>query len=110
MFEDFSTRFVLRTTLDGGWIELDLLRRAVIVDGNPIALVQREFELLAYLIVRRPEIVPRAELLREVWRLRIDPGTNVVEVQISRLRQRLRRAGRGRLIETVRGRGYRLAA
>lgn len=100
--------FVERFEIGAYWIEIDLLRRAAIVDGRPLLLARRELEIFAYLLARRPAIVSRRELLREVCRLRIDPGTNIVAVHISRLRAKLARIERCRLIETVRGKGYRL--
>ncbi|MBC2777116.1 winged helix-turn-helix domain-containing protein [Parasphingopyxis marina] len=90
-------------------LKVDLLGRAAVYRGERIALCPRELDLLAHLLIRHPATVSRAELLRAVCRLSIDPGTNVVEVHLCRLRAKLARRGAGRIIETVRGEGYRLA-
>jgi two-component system, OmpR family, response regulator len=90
-------------------LRINLLHRRVCYDGKPVLLCPRELDLLVHLILRRPVIVSRAELLRHVCKLSIDPGTNVIEVHLSRLRSKLREAGAASLIETVRGQGYRLA-
>ncbi len=76
--------------------------------GRRVRLCHREFDLLLHLVLRSPEIVSRRELLREVCRLDFDPGTNVVEVHMSRLRAKLSEEGATGLIDTVRGSGYRL--
>ena len=89
-------------------LRIDLLRRAVRYDDVPVALSLRELDLLVRLVIRRPALVSRAELLREVFGIGFDPGTNVVEVHISRLRAKLEDGSRPRLVENVRGRGYRL--
>lgn len=91
-------------------LRINLLYRHVCYDGQPVLLCPREMDLLVHLILRCPVIVSRAELLRHVFKLTIDPGTNVIEVHLSRLRSKLREAGAAPLIETVRGQGYRLAA
>lgn len=90
-------------------LRIDLLRRRVSYDGNAIALCPRELDLLIHLFLRCPFTVSRAELLRDVCNLSFDPGTNIIEVHLSRLRAKLRECGGTRLIETVRGQGYRLA-
>ena len=74
-----------------------------------LALHPREFELLWRLAERPGESVSRARLLREVWRLDFEPGTNTVEVHVSRLRAKLATAGIEGLVETDPQGGYRLA-
>jgi two-component system OmpR family response regulator len=90
-------------------LKVDLLSRCAVYRGRSIALSPREFDLLARLLLRHPNIVSRTELLRAVCRLNIDPGTNVIEVHLCRLRAKLEEEGGARIIETVRGEGYRLA-
>jgi DNA-binding response OmpR family regulator len=87
-------------------IELDLARRRVSVDGVDTDLSDREFRLLYHLVSHAGEIVSRERLLSEVWGYSFDPGSNVVDVCIRRLRKKL---GPGSPIQTVRHAGYRLA-
>ncbi|MBA4763789.1 MAG: winged helix-turn-helix transcriptional regulator [Sphingomonas sp.] len=75
-----------------------------------IALVPREYALLRYLAERPGRFVSRGELLEQVWKLRFDPGTNVVAVQISNLRAKLDRPFATAMIEGRKGLGYRLIA
>ncbi len=87
-------------------IELDLARRRVFADGRSTDLSDREFRLLYHLVSHPGEIVSRERLLSEVWGYSFDPGSNVVDVCIRRLRKKL---GPASPIETVRHAGYRLA-
>jgi len=87
-------------------IELDFSRRFLVVGGKRIGLSQREFVLLAYLLDRNGEVCSRPELLGEVWDMPFDPGTNVVDVYVRRLRAKLGESS----IETIRNVGYRLVA
>lgn len=85
---------------------LDVRRREVAVDNARVQLSQREFGLLTHLMNRRGEVCTRQELLADVWGIGFDPGTNVVDVYVGRLRAKLDTD----TIETVRNVGYRLAA
>lgn len=96
------------TVLQLGELEVDRLRRQVRLSGVPVDLTQREFSLLVHLASRGGELVTRSELLDRVLDLQFDPGTNVLEVHISRLRGKL--GVHGAMVETVRGFGYRLRA
>jgi two-component system, OmpR family, copper resistance phosphate regulon response regulator CusR len=87
-------------------LQLDLARRRVSVDGVTTDLSDREFRLLYHLVSHPGEIVSRERLLSEVWGYSFDPGSNVVDVCIRRLRKKL---GPASPIETVRHAGYRLA-
>jgi DNA-binding response OmpR family regulator len=89
-------------SFEGGTM-LDLVRREAIFDGQVTRLSQREFLLLDYLLRRRGEVCTRREILASVWNIAFDPGTNVVDVYIRRLRRKI---GEMR-IETVRNAGYR---
>jgi DNA-binding response OmpR family regulator len=91
-----------------GPLTLDLLHRDARAGERWLALHPREFALLWRLAERPGRTVGRATLLREVWRLEFEPGTNSVEVHVSRLRAKLALAGIGRLVETDRGGGYRV--
>jgi two-component system, OmpR family, response regulator len=85
---------------------LDVRRRELVVNDTRIQLSQREFTLLTHLLDRRGEVCTRQELLADVWGIGFDPGTNVVDVYVGRLRAKLATDA----IETVRNVGYRLAA
>jgi len=89
-----------------GDLEINLLQRRVSVEGRPIDLTPTEFSLLASLLRANGEPVGRQELLRDVWGYEFDPGTNVVDVHVNRLRRKLEDAGVDELIRTIRGRGY----
>lgn len=90
--------------LEAGGVRLDLERRRAVCDGlaGEVLLSEREFALLAHLMRRRGRVCSRDELLHDVWRLDFDPGSNVVEVAVRRLRRHLNDVP----IETVRGVGY----
>jgi DNA-binding response OmpR family regulator len=92
-----------------GPLVLDLMHRDVRAGGRWLALHPREFGLVWRLADRPGEPVSRARLLRDVWRLDFDPGTNSLEVHVSRLRSKLAEAGLSGLIETCAAGGYRLA-
>lgn len=92
-----------------GPVTLDLFHRDAQVGGRWLALHPREFGLLWRLAQRHGERVSRASLLRDVWRLDFEPGTNRVEVHVSRLRSKLAAAGVDGLVETDSRGGYRVA-
>jgi DNA-binding response OmpR family regulator len=94
------------TRLRSGGLELDLLRRHAIAAGVRLELTQIEFSLLAALLRAGGEVVSRRDLLREVWNLSFDPGTNVVDVHVNRLRRKLEDVGLTAVVRTVRGQGY----
>ena len=89
-----------------GPLVLDRLERHALLDGQPIDLTPREFALLTYLARESGRVVPRTELLRKVWETTYDPGSNVVDAHIKKLREKLGEFAT--LIETVRGVGYRM--
>jgi len=89
-----------------GALELDPQRRRVTLGSALLELTAREQSLLAYLARRADQVVTRSELLAHVWSQQFDPGSNLVEVHVSRLRDKLGRAAW--MVETVRGVGYRL--
>ncbi len=91
-------------------LELDRLSRVVRRGGRKIALQPREFRLLEYLLLHLGEVVTRTMLLEAVWDFHFDPGTNVIDVHISRLRRKIDDGEDTMLFHTVRGAGYRLAA
>jgi DNA-binding response OmpR family regulator len=89
-----------------GSLELDPLRRRVRRGERLLELTTKEFELLFCLASRRGEVLTRKELLRLVWDYDFDPGTNVVDVHVNRLRRKLEDVDAGSLLRTVRGVGY----
>lgn len=92
-----------------GNLTLDLKRRKVQRANTPIALQPREFRLLEYLVRHQGQVVTRTMLLEGVWDYHFDPNTNVIDVQISRLRQKIDKEFSPRLLHTVRGVGYMVA-
>lgn len=90
-----------------GDLQLDPVSRKLRRAGHPVELTPLEYDLLLALLQAEGEVVGRKQLLRDVWQMDFDPETNVLDVQIGRLRRKLDRHGRP-MIETVRGRGYRL--
>ena len=93
-----------------GNIQLDRHRRRVLCGKLPINLTAREFSLLEFLMTRSPGAVTRTEILEHVWDLNFDSETNLVEVYINRLRQKLAAESGQKAIYTVHGVGYRLQA
>ena len=91
-------------------LSLDLLARRVVRAGRPIDLQPREFKLLEVLMRHAGQVMTRTMLLEKVWDYRFDPQTNVIDVHISRLRQKIDRGHAQALIQTVRGAGYSLRA
>ncbi len=91
-------------------LKLDLRSRRVERGGKPISLQPREFRLLEYLVRHRDQIVTRTMLLESVWDYHFDPQTNVIDVQISRLRSKIDKGFSPPLLHTVRGAGYMVSA
>ena len=87
-------------------LELDLLRREASRNGEILNLTPQEFVLLEYLCRNAGRVVTRSMILDEVWGMRIQPDTNVVDVHIYRLRGKVDTEGHGPLIRTLRGVGY----
>lgn len=97
------------TCLRVGDLELDRLTRKVTRAGQVIHLQPREFRLLEYLMRHTGQVVTRTMLLEHVWDYHFDPQTNVIDVQVSRLRSKIDKDFDKPLLETVRGAGYRLS-
>src|SRR3954447_18469099 len=94
------------TTLTVGDLVLDLLSRKVPRAGQPIELRPREFALLEYLMRNAGKVVSKTMILSRVWEYNFDPQTNIVDVLVSRLRDRIDRPFEKKLLQTVRGVGY----
>jgi two-component system copper resistance phosphate regulon response regulator CusR len=88
-------------------LKIDLAERLVARGTESIATTDQEFRLLRVLVQADGEVVSRSDLLKKVWDMDFDPGTNILEVQIARLRRKIDRFDPP-LIQTVTGRGYRL--
>jgi two-component system, OmpR family, response regulator len=91
-------------------LELDLLSRKATRAGREIDLQPREFQLLETLMRHPGQVMTRTMLLEQVWNYHFDPQTNVIDVHISRLRQKIDRGFDPPLIHTVRGSGYSVRA
>jgi two-component system OmpR family response regulator len=98
------------TKLVCGELEMDLLSRNVTRAGKTIELLAREFQLLEYLMRHAGTVVTRTMLLEQVWDYNFDPQTNVVDVHISRLRQKVDKGFEKSMIQTLRGAGYKLTS
>ena len=85
---------------------IDFERRVVERAGRRIEMSPREYDLLLALVKARGKVIGRDELLRKVWDIDFDPGTNVVNVQVARLRRKIDLPGHTTLIHTVVGKGY----
>jgi DNA-binding response OmpR family regulator len=101
-----STRAPEPTTLSLGDLTLDLLSRRVVRAGTPIELRPREFALLEYLLRHPGKVVSKTMILSHVWDYNFDPQTNIVDVLVSRLREKIDRPFERKLLRTVRGVGY----
>ena len=89
-----------------GGLLLDRRRRQAAVDGVQLRMTPKEFALLEHLMMKADEVVSRSELLEKVWDFHFDPGSNVVDVHVGRLRAKLRSANANICLETVRGIGF----
>jgi len=96
------------TRLVVGDLEMDLLSRTVRRRGQKIELQPREFRLLEFLMRHAGQVVTRTMLLEGVWDYHFDPQTNVIDVHVSRLRQKIDKPFDAALIRTVRSAGYML--
>jgi len=91
-----------------GALVVNRITRRALVDGRALALTAREFALLEHLALHAGEVVSRTMLLESIWDMHFDPGTNVVDALVLRVRRKLARAGPTPRVATVRGVGYML--
>jgi two-component system OmpR family response regulator len=101
-----ATRSPEPTSLTVADLSLDLLTRKVVRGGVPIELRPREFALLEYLMRNAGKVVSKTMILSHVWEYNFDPQTNIVDVLVSRLRDKIDRPFERKLLQTVRGVGY----
>jgi two-component system, OmpR family, response regulator len=99
-----------KTSLEVGDLRMDLLSRKVVRGQRPITLQPQEFKLLEYLMRHAEQVVTRTMLLENVWNYNFDPQTNVVDVHISKLRQKIDAGFERSLLKTVRSAGYMMSA
>lgn len=100
-------RYDLLPSYRVGPMQLDLTQQAVHLDGRRVETSPREFQVLLALARARGRVLSRLDLLQTVWGMEEDPGTKLLEVQVTRLRRKLAPEGAG-LIQTVVGKGYRI--
>ena len=97
-----------QTSLQVCDLVMNFLTRKVTRSGKEIPLQNREFLLLEYLMRHAGQVVTRTMLLESVWDFHFDPQTNVIDVQVSRLRQKVDKGFEKSLIKTIRGVGYQM--
>lgn len=98
----------VETVMTLGDLSVDMLAHRVTRAGRPVALQPREFKLLTYLLRHANQVVTRTMLLENVWDYHFDPQTNVIDVHISKLRQKIDAGFPVALLRTVRNAGYML--
>jgi len=98
------------TLLQNGNVSVNLITRETLRAGRSVELTAREFALLTYLMRSPGQTFTRAQICEHVWNYHFDPGTNLVDVYVQRLRRKLQDGEDNPLIETVRGVGYRARA
>jgi DNA-binding response OmpR family regulator len=104
--EAILRRSVRKGLFRSGPLELDRLERRVTLAGRPLDLTEKEMALLSHMALRAGQVVTRSEILSRVWGMNFDPESNMIEVHISRLREKL--GAHASMVETIRGKGYRL--
>lgn len=93
-----------------GSLRLDLLARTATRHERAITLLNKEFQLLDYMMRHAGQVLTRTMMIEAIWDYNFNPGTNVIDVHISRLRAKIDAPGEAPMIHTVRGAGYRLDA
>ncbi len=88
-------------------VELDVERHLASLDGQPVTLSEKQFALLEFFLRHAGRVVTRAMVLKSVFGYGFEPGTNIVDVHVGHLRQRIDRPGERSHITTIRGVGYR---
>jgi two-component system, OmpR family, alkaline phosphatase synthesis response regulator PhoP len=91
-------------------VQLDFDRAEVAKGGHPVNMAAKELQLLSYLVQNRDRVVPREEILRNVWQYNSDVSSRTLDVHISWLRQKLDNPHNPQHIQTIRGKGYRFTA
>jgi two-component system OmpR family response regulator len=99
----FATR---ETSLRAGALEMDLIAHKVYRNGNEIALLPTEYKVLEFMLRYPGKTITRTMLFEAVWGYHFDPGTNLIDVHMGRLRRKIDQPGEEPTIRTVRGSGY----
>src|ERR1700744_1025480 len=94
------------STLEVGPLKVDLISRKVTRDGAEVALLPTEYRILEFMMRHTGQTITRTMLFEEVWGYHFDPGTNLIDVHMGRLRRKIDPQGATPLIQTVRGSGY----
>ncbi len=90
-------------------LEIDLMSRSVRRNGRELSLLPTEFKLLEFMLRNSGQVLTRNMMFEAVWGYHFDPGTNLIDVHIGRLRRKIDLPGLLPLVRTVRGSGYRLS-
>lgn len=96
--------------LKAGPITVDRVHRTVAVAGKPVKLLHMEFRLLEFLLINRGRVISRRIIFEQVWGYHFDPGANLINVHIARLRKKIDQPDQPSFIVTVKGEGYRIEA
>ena len=116
-FEELAARLrsILRrsstektTQLKMGDLVLDLVTHFAYLEGKEIELTTKEYALLEYLMRNKGRILSRSMIMQAVWKHNFDPESNIIDVYIKRIRQKIERPGKPQLIQSIRGVGYRM--
>ncbi|MDF7774598.1 response regulator transcription factor [Sphingomonas sp. AOB5] len=107
--EERAAAEVQTTKLVVGDLEIDLLGRTVSRQGRAIPLGTREFNLLEFLARNAGQVITRTMMIEKIWNYHFDPGSNVVDVHMSRLRRKIEEGFATPILHTVRGAGYKLS-
>jgi two-component system, OmpR family, response regulator len=94
------------TLLRSGALELDLVRRKVTHRQHELDLQPTEFRVLEFMMRHTGQVLTRTMIFEAVWGCRFDPGTNLIDVHVGRLRKKVETPGERPLIRTIRGSGY----
>ena len=116
-FEELAARLrsILRrsttektTKLQCGDLTLDLVTHFAFRNEREIELTTKEYALLEYLMRNKDRILSRSMIMQHVWKHNFDPESNIIDVYIKRIRQKIEKAGQGQMIHSIRGVGYRI--
>jgi two-component system OmpR family response regulator len=94
------------TTLNAGPLLIDLISRKVTRDGIEVPLLPTEYRILEFMMRHAGQTITRTMLFEAVWGYHFDPGTNLIDVHMGRLRKKIDPPGATATIQTVRGSGY----
>lgn len=96
------------TKLTCGGLTLDMVTHMAYRDGKEIELTTKEYALLEYLMRNKERILSRSMIMQHVWKHNFDPESNIIDVYVKRLRQKVERPDRPQMVQSIRGVGYRM--